>query len=336
MMVEQTSDESKEVAEQFKRSRDRGCAFLLKELGANGAFPAGEPEVGQYYKTLTAFQVCGHNDAANRLCRWIRAEGMTADGDFQPRGESTSGHAYAYFNAWVILGAHRLGQLDISQRGVDFLSGFHDERTGGFYSSLEEREADTKQDLMVVSMCGLAFLQVGRLEIACRVGAWLKNLMDAQPDFPQRLYTVYSRALGLHTVPEPGLEFRYVVVADARDDQAFFNAGIAASFLCRLFQVTGEKQWLELAMSYMSFAEVASDELFRLIRAGKVGWAASLLFGLSGKEKYREMAIRIGKNLAALQSEQGFWSGVGQTTPSNDSTAERVIWMDEIAQVARM
>ena len=261
---------------------------------------------------------------------------MTPDGDFQPRGESASGHVYAYFNAWVILGAHRLGQLDISRKGVDFLSGFHDEQTGGFYSSRDEREAGTKQDLMVVSMCGLACLCAGRLEIACRVGAWLRTLMEAQPEFPQRLYTVYSRTHGLHTVPEPGQELRYVVVADARQDQAFFNPGIAAALLCRLFQATRNKEWLELAMTYMGFAEIASDELFHLIRAGKVGWAASLLFSLTGEEKYREMAIRIGNNLAALQSEQGYWSGAGQTAPSNDSTAEKVVWMDEIAQVARM
>ena len=91
------------AADRFKRARDKGCAFLLKQLGSNGEFPAGQPKLDEYYKALTAFQVCGHNDAANRLCRWIRAEGMTADGDFQPRGESASGHVYAYFNAWVIL-----------------------------------------------------------------------------------------------------------------------------------------------------------------------------------------------------------------------------------------
>ena len=189
---------------------------------------------------------------------------------------------------------------------------------------------------MVTCMCGLAFLYEPRLETARGVGVWLRNLMETQPDFPQRLYPVCSRAHGLHTVPEPGAELRYVVVADAQEDQTFFNPGIAAGFLCRLYQATREKEWLELAMTYMRFAEIASDELFRLVRAGKVGWAASLLFTLTREEKYLSMAIRIGNNLLALQSEHGYWSGVGQTTPNNDSTAERVVWMDEIAQVAGM
>ena len=66
----------------------------------------------------------------------------------------------------------------------------------------------------------------------------------------------------------------------------------------------------------MRFAEGAGDELFRLIRAGKVGWAASLLFRITGEQKYRAMALRIGDNLIRLQSSQGYWSGVGQLAPN--------------------
>ena len=35
-------------------------------------------------------------------------------------------------------------------------------------------------------------------------------------------------------------------------------------------------------------------------------------------------------NLLDLQSAEGYWSLVGQTTPDLDSTAERVVWIDEI------
>ncbi len=263
----------------------------------------------------------------------VRTRGMTPGGDFGPRKEAASGYSCAYFNAWVILGAQRLGQLDLAAGGIRFLLGFHDEETGGFFSDPTERTPETRQDLMVVSLCGLACLSMGRTEEAFRAAGWLKNLMEAQPDFPKRLYTVFSRHTGLHTQFDPGEALRHVVVADSRVDQAFFNPGIAAGFLCRLFQVTQERKWLDLAIEYMRFAEAASDELFRLIRAGKVGWAASLLFRITGEQKYRAMALRIGDNLIRLQSRHGYWSGVGQQTPNFDSTAERVVWMDEIAQI---
>ena len=318
----------------FKEARDRGCAFLLEHQGTQGEFPCNQPALDDYYKALTAFQVCGHNDAAGRLCQWIRTRGMTPEGDFGPKKEAASGYACAYFNAWVILGAQRLGQLDLATRGIHFLLRFQDEETGGFYSDPTERGPETKQDLMVVSLCGLACLSMGKTRPARQAAGWLESLMEAQPEFPKRLYTVYSREGGLHTEYDPGEALRFVVVADSSTDQAFFNPGIAAGFLCRLFQASQERKWLALAIEYMRFAEVASDELFRLIRAGKVGWAASLLFRITGADKYRAMALRIGDNLVRLQAEQGYWSGVGQQTPSYDSTAERVVWMDEISQVA--
>ena len=84
----------------------------------------------------------------------------------------------------------------------------------------------------------------------------------------------------------------------------------------------------------MRFAEGASDYLFRILRAGKVGWAASVLYTLTGRSKYRDMAVRVGDNLIALQSPEGNWSDALQITepPSPTLTAEMVIWLDEIHQ----
>ena len=115
-------------------------------------------------------------------------------------------------------------------------------------------------------------------------------------------------------------------------DQYFFHPGIAGGFLARLYQSTGEAQWLELAKRYMLFAETATDNLFWLLRAGKVGWAASVLFTLTGEQKYRDMAVRVGDNVVEQQVSDGSWSSVGSEGPSNDATAEMVVWLDEIYQ----
>ena len=316
----------------FREARDRGGAYLLAKQAGDGGLPAKEPNLHEYYKVLRAFQVCVHTDAANRLCAWIRRNGMTPEGDFGPRSAMALGHNYAYLNAWVIIGAHRLGQFDLSRKGMDFLTRFWDPSSGGFYASPTGRDANTKQDLMITCMCGLAALYTGRMEIAGAVGVWLKTVLEAQPDFPKSLYTVYCREKGLLTEPDPEDETRYVLHSDATRDENFFNPGIAGAFLARLFQATAEKAWLDLAMEYMRCAEVASDFLFRIVRAGKVGWAASILYTLTGEEKYREMALRVGDNLIALQAGEGYWKGGGGDAPNNDSTAERVAWMDDIYQ----
>ncbi len=316
----------------FRDARDKGCAYLLAQQHPDGSF--GDPQKGvtDYYKVPAAFQVCGETNAANRLCAWIRANGMTPDGDFGPRPGGAEDYAYIYPNAWIVVGAHRLGQFDLSQMGMDFLMGFWDSQSGGFYSSATERNADTKQDLMVVSFCGLAAVYTGRLDVARAAGRWATTVMEEQPNYPRQMFTCFSRAKGLYTEPDPEDELRYVVNADATRDQQFFQPGVAGGFLARLYQATGEEQWLALAKEYMRFAEGASDYLFRIVRAGKVGWASSVLYPLTGEQKYRDMAIRIGDNLIALQSEQGFWSTVGGTEPDNASTAERVVWMDETYQ----
>lgn len=306
----------------FCAARDRGGAWLLAQQRPNGGIP-------DYYKALMALHVCGHISAAHRLCDWILAHEMTPQGDFGRRPVESKGERYAYVNAWIVIGAHRLGRFDLSHRGMDFLMSFRDPESGGFYSSQTRRDAGTKQDLMVVGFCGLAGLYTGRLDVARGAGRWLAMLMAAQPSFPEKLYTVYSRADGLHTVPGADDPRRYVVVSRATSDQLFFQPGIAGAFLALLFQATQEAEWLDLAKHYMRFAENASDHLFALLRAGKIGWAAAQLAAVTGEGKYTSMAARVGDNLIAAQSRHGFWRGDG-TAASVGLTAEMVVWLDAI------
>lgn len=312
----------------FTAARNKGGDFLLAKLRPDGGFGSGLKDC---YKTLTALQVCGYSDAASRLCGWIRSH-MTDDGDFSGRPKSIEQHNYLYANSWIIIGAHRLGQFDLSMKGMEFLESHWDPKTGGFYSSPIQRDADTKQDLIYTGFGGLAALYTGRVDIARGVGHWMKTVMEAQPDFPEKLYTVYSRTTGLITVPDPNAKLRYVVSRDAEGDQFFFQPGVAGAFLARLFQATGEKEWLDLAQEYMRFVEGANDHLFRLVRAGKVAWAAAILFMITRQTKYKEIAARIGHNLTASQSRRGYWTGVGSDTPDDEITAEMVIWLDEIDQ----
>lgn len=322
------------VTKRFKHARDRGCAYLLERMRLDGGFGVPEKGVTDYYKSLLAFGVCGQSDAANRLCEWIKNHGITPKGDFGPRPEDYGDFHYTYPNSWVIIGAHRLGAFELSQKGMDFLMNFWDSDSGGFYSSSTRRDKETEQDIIYVSYCGLAALYTGRINVAKAAGNWMQTVIAAQPNFPQQLFTVYSRARGLHTTPASETDYRYVVSGNATSYQNFFQPGAAAGFLACLFQATSERRWLELAKEYMRFAEGATDYLFRLLAAGKVGWAASLLHKLTGENKYREMAVRIGDNIIAEQLRNGYWNFPGTNTPDNSITAEMVVWLDAIHQVA--
>ena len=316
----------------FRTARDSGCSFLLGWQHTDGSVGRPKRGLADYYKVLLSFQACGETRAASRLCTWIRGKGILPNGDFGPRPQEAFGYPYCYFNCWVILGATRLGHYDLAQRGIKFLLGSWDPESGGFYSSPTERTPKTKQDLWVVAACGLAALATGKLDVAHSVGCWMRRLMELQPDdYPRRMYPVFSQARGLHTAPDPDEDdIRYVLSNDALRDQFFFIPGIAAGFLVRLFQATGEQEWLHLARQYMLFVEGANEYLFSLLRAGKVGWAAALLYTLTGDQKFRALAVRVGNMLVEAQGQDGAWAG--ETDDVIDFTAEMVVWLDEIYQ----
>lgn len=319
----------------FSDARDRGGRYLLGQTRANGSF--GNPDLGvtEYYKVPAAFLVCGLSHAANRLLNWIRHNGILPNGDFGPRPASErNSYYYTYHNAWVIKAAHRMGAFDLARRGMDFLLGFRDPASGGFYSHPTARDDTTEQDLWVVSGIGWCAVYTGKLDVARDVGRWMRRLMEDQPEYPSALWTVYSRDRGLITEVLDGDDFRYVLTRDESRDQSFYHPGIAAGFLCRLYLATGEKEWLDLAREYMRFCENVGDYHFKLLRAGKVGWAGAMLYTLTGEVKYRDMAVRVGNNLVQAQLANGAWAWpeMGLTGPHNDITAEMVVWLDEIHQ----
>ena len=318
----------------FKEARDKGVRYLMQHIHEDGSF--GDPTLGvtEYYKVPAALMVAGESAAASRLLSWIRENGLTPDGDFGPRpANEMDSYYYIYHNAWVIKAAQRMGQFDLSQRGMEFIMDFWDPESGGFYSSPTERGMDTKEDLWVVAGAGWCAIYTGMLDVAEGVGNWMRRMMDAQPNYPEEMYTVYSQKTGLITEVLDGDDFRYVLTRDESRDQSFFHPGIAAGFLTRLYKATGEPEWLSLAREYMRFADHVDDYHFSLLRAGKLGWAASIMYTLTGEQKYRDMAIRVGDNLIETQTDEGFWeTKLGNGVPGNDATAELIVWLDEVYQ----
>ena len=99
--------------------------------------------------------------------------------------------------------------------------------------------------------------------------------------------------------------------------------------LTRLYLATGKRKWLDLAMAYLSFVDQAPDYLFASLRAGKVSWAASNLYTVTGLTKYRDIVIKVADNIVDQQTADGSWESLIGT---NDATAEMTYWLDQIYQ----
>ena len=70
---------------------------------------------------------------------------------------------------------------------------------------------------------------------------------------------------------------------------------------------------------------------YGLLRAGKVGWSASVLYRLTGEQKCSDLQSRLA---ITLSHNDGSWSAMGSDEPNDDSIVEMVVWKNEANQEA--
>ena len=132
-MVVRAATMTEKGMKRFKEARDKGSDFLAGRQRPDGSFQNVHLGAGGYWAISIALFVGGHSNAANRLCDWVRKNAFTPEGDIGPAPEKDRSYYYPYEKSWLIEGTHRLAQFDLSQRGMDFLAGFWDPESGGFF-----------------------------------------------------------------------------------------------------------------------------------------------------------------------------------------------------------
>lgn len=320
------------IVNELQQAREAGIAHLLSKQRPDGTF--GEPErdgAGPYYKSLWALAAAGRPAEAHRLANWIAKNLLTEEGDFAgPLRGDVFKNAYPYPNAWIISGAQKLGRFDITRRGMDFLLLLQHAEDGGF--RVQRDREDAPQDLQCSAQSGNACLLTGHLQEARDVGRFLRTVWQAQPTPERELFFVYKPGEGLRTeFPEERQRLHSVRVDRRR--QMYFNIGIAAAFLARLWQATGDREWLSLAENYLSIAFNVLDEMYETAQVGKVGWGAALVYQATGQDRYRELAERVGRALVAQQQQGGGWDNTGGYVDEairTQVTAEFIVLLDEM------
>jgi hypothetical protein len=320
------------ITKDLQAARDRGVAYLLSHQRDDGA--VGEPErdgLGPYYKTIWALAAGGATEAANKLATWVRDNVQTDDGDFAgPLRGSMHDNNWAYPNAWLLIGAHKIARYDVFNRGMRFLSTLQDTETGGF--RMQPERDDSIQDVLNASQAGNALLLAGRIDDALRVGAFLRMMWDTQPHADSELFFVYKPGVGLRTeFPAERQKMHSIRIDTPR--QAYFNMGIAAAFFSRLTMATGDAKWADLGTQYLEIGFHVLDEMYETAQVGKVGWGSALVYGVTGDERIRGLAERVGTAMIAQQTDTGGWDNTGGYV--NDAirievTAEFVVLVDEM------
>lgn len=329
-----------------RAARNRGVSWLLEQQQGSGALLPENNTLSTYYKGPLALASVGESPAGQNLLNWVRKNALTETGDFQgSEGRGAQRYHASYPNAWIIVGAERIGDYGVSYQAIQHLLTRQDPDTGGFFrvlpddvEVLHESEDDDPYaagavlgsiDLMNTSMAGFACLSTGHLEEARHAGDFIVRVQASQPRSEGKFYFQWKAGAGLIT-DFPDHEADAFVIDSAKTKQKYFQLGIAAAFLSRLHEATRDPAYLSSARGLIDFTERLGEDRYAIPASGKIGWGASYLYRLTGNERYRDIAEEVGRSLVSLQGTSGSWVEESTMSQRIEITAEFVTLLTEI------
>jgi hypothetical protein len=289
----------------FLNAAEKGISWIRKQQKQDGSFCNLEDGIGAYYKIPYALSLVGCSRAGQRLLDWVANHHFTQEGNFtgprQKASESVHESWPVYGNSWLILGAHRLGRLDLSLRGIAYVLRFQND-VGGFYAFSGK---DRCFEPVCTSWGGLAALVTGHLPQARRAGDWFVNLLEGQPD-PSRFYFRTTVEGELITKIPHGSELFYFVDS-AQSKQIYYNLGIGLIFLMHLYRATGDDRYLSCGQKIFAFSQQCAPDVYSFPPSGKLGLGCALLYSLTKMPAARQAAIELCNYLVRTQAPEGFW-----------------------------
>jgi hypothetical protein len=285
-----------------------GAEWLLDQQTAAGNWRQLDAEVyDAYYKGSWALASTGHLDAAHRLLTHVQRKFLTPDGDLEPRlGPLHTSIARHYSSAYAVLGAQKLDRYEIAVPALRFLLSQQNPDHGGFYSIKTQPGEPTRSDSMSTSMCGVACLATGQVAAAVRAGDYLIRMGEMQPAPSDRFYATLDDEGRLVTEFPPELaEWR--VVQAAQPKQRWFAVGLPFAFAVLLHASTGEKRFSDLAEWLFAF-QSRGAEPWDVPSSGKAGWSCSMLYRSTGEARYREIALRVARQIMGYQTAAGWFA----------------------------
>jgi hypothetical protein len=312
----------------IEKSKEKGVDWILSKMNVDGSISPYERAISSYYRLPWAFAVTGHSWEGVMLLEWFRRNMFNAEGDFAGKhSRDDADGMYPYPNSNLIYGAHLLRQFDLSFRGMDFLLTLQDQETGGFYSRKDDLTSSGEQDIWVSSQAGLTCLMTGYIKEAQKVGSYLEKMWDLQPDPENRLHYVYTSSKGLS---------KKAVVDTKESKQLYFQPGIAAAFLARLYMTTHEERHRDLAKEYIEFAMRCSDDKFSRPQVRKSGWGAGFVYQITKDTRYRLYAKQVLNYILDAQYPGGHWANLIASSlrpelyQAIETSAEAIVHLDHI------
>jgi len=315
----------------------KAARWIVRHQGADGTPPSRTDVIESAYKGIWSLAFTGHSQAAQLLAEWYRRR-LAEDGDFPCRREEGAfldGH-YLYANGYIAIGARVAGRFDLAQPAIDFIATRQHLATGGFFSNGPHIASPVERmDTVSTSISAWAAIFAGRLDIARRAAEFLEAVIESQPD-PRTFFFPTMGPSGTLLDTPVGAESHVVMdVGDA--DQDWYFIGLPPIVLAQLYAATSETRWLDLACRYLDYLDTSCNPgAFNDFSSGKSGVAAAHLFRLTGRNRYREIALHVADFILSKQTSWGFFCenseiyggpAITLSWSDLDMTLEYVLWL---------
>lgn len=336
MMTNTTA--SDELIARVGDTRRKGVEFLLDHIGSDGAVDDALGDRVTWYRFPWALAVSGETAAANAVLSWIERTGLGPDGQFHGGidwNASANRTTNTYPETILAYGAWLMRRFDIANISMSYATRYRDPTTGGIFMTRERTAAGDPQLLFPTAQFGMSAVITGNDDLAFEAGDWFIRLRDAQPELPDRLYTIWTSE-GLLTDLRDDIDRRHIVQEAQQPLQLFYNGGIAAAFLTQLFMESGEGTWLDYARSFQQFSIDACPEQFETKQVCKSAWGSGLLYLATGDATYLPWIARMGEWFANGQEMDGGWSNTKALEPDPplrhrlEISAEFVVHLDTV------
>ena len=131
---------------------------------------------------------------------------------------------------------------------------------------------------------------------------------------------------------------RYVRVSATEPQQAYWIWAWPMNLLIAVYELTGEKKYLDGAVRIFDFLAGSHPNAFGFTTSGKNAWGAAKLFRLTGDRRYLDKAMLQMQYILDHQHADGYMLGEGISDESGqprrttfDFTADFASWLIDVA-----
>ena len=166
-------------------------------------------------------------------------------------------------------------------------------------------------DLASAALAGWACLECGRVEGAERAAIFCRRFAWEQPDDVPGLLIEWRAD---HLMPEP-------IVRAHAGPQDFSAPALGALFLARRFEAVGDFDDLDAAVELHDLTVALGDDVWHPEHV-ELGWAAALLYRVTGEEAFLATAERMADVACETQGGDGSWGTASLTATVSAALVE--------------